>query len=450
MRKLFVAFILLFAIAMFVRLTVKWSEQRSWQKSLTELRDAGEPITFQEINARRPAPTNPAQTAAPVIARVAEAVYTFPGSIPKGVLGSREDSRIDFFAGIPGGAVQATRDYLAPRRIAMSDLDEIAGLEPGRYDISYDAPPMDPERPVLKTCAPILYLRRLVCIDMTLKLVDGDLEGAAATIPLQLQLLDPLAEEPTMVAHRIRARGLWKAVRTLEDVLRVGTLDEETLGEIGAQYVRFANSFTFKWALWGNRVSFIGTFNLFTQANADRMGPLGSFIASWNGERGCELLARVMDAGDDAAKLLSAQGQLKSVPSTLFNLRHTATLVLLVHLRDTITTHVQSLADTRIALIALAAERHRLGTGHLPTSLDDLAPEFLSAIPIDPFDGNEMKFTVRDEGIVIYSSGEDGIDNGGSVERGHGKNRRRDRGFRLFKILERGLVLLDDSTVDDG
>jgi hypothetical protein len=41
----------------------------------------------------------------------------------------------------------------------------------------------------------------------------------------------------------------------------------------------------------------------------------------------------------------------------------------------------------------------------------------MSAIPFDPFTGKELRLGKFDQGIVIYSVGPDGIDNGGKIER---------------------------------
>src|SRR5262249_43220542 len=72
-------------------------------------------------------------------------------------------------------------------------------------------------------------------------------------------------------------------------------------------------------------------------------------------------------------------------------------------------------AEFRCAVVAMAVERYRLAHGHWPESLSELLPEYLRSIPKDPFDGAELRYLDFDEGVVIYSVGPDGVDNGGNI-----------------------------------
>jgi hypothetical protein len=80
-------------------------------------------------------------------------------------------------------------------------------------------------------------------------------------------------------------------------------------------------------------------------------------------------------------------------------------------------------ARMRAAQVALAVERYRLKhTNTLPGTLTDLVPEFIAAIPADPFDGQPLRFRpLPDKGYVIYSVGEDRKDDSGSEKASDGK-----------------------------
>jgi hypothetical protein len=62
---------------------------------------------------------------------------------------------------------------------------------------------------------------------------------------------------------------------------------------------------------------------------------------------------------------------------------------------------------------AAAAERHRLRHGTWPDSLAALVPEFLPAVPADPFDGRPRRYRRLADGVVIYAVGPGGADDGG-------------------------------------
>lgn len=72
-------------------------------------------------------------------------------------------------------------------------------------------------------------------------------------------------------------------------------------------------------------------------------------------------------------------------------------------------------ARCRAAITVLAIERYRLRSGgSLPLRLEELVPEFLETIPIDPFDGSPIRFKRIEHGYCVYSVGSDGVDNGGA------------------------------------
>ncbi|MEO0795672.1 MAG: hypothetical protein AAFX93_10935 [Verrucomicrobiota bacterium] len=61
-------------------------------------------------------------------------------------------------------------------------------------------------------------------------------------------------------------------------------------------------------------------------------------------------------------------------------------------------------------ILALAA--YHQDHSELPETLDALVPDYIPTVPLDPFDGEPMRYD-RDKRI-IYSVGEDFVDNGGS------------------------------------
>jgi hypothetical protein len=55
--------------------------------------------------------------------------------------------------------------------------------------------------------------------------------------------------------------------------------------------------------------------------------------------------------------------------------------------------------------IALAATAYKADKGEFPTSLEVLVPDYIEALPNDPFDEKPMKFNAIDGGLDIYSIG---------------------------------------------
>ena len=79
------------------------------------------------------------------------------------------------------------------------------------------------------------------------------------------------------------------------------------------------------------------------------------------------------------------------------------------------------LAHLRVTQTGLAIERYRLAEGRLPGSLEDLVPAYMQVVPIDPYDGRNLKYRKFKTGYVVYSIGYDMTDEGGA-ERGRGRD----------------------------
>ncbi len=76
-------------------------------------------------------------------------------------------------------------------------------------------------------------------------------------------------------------------------------------------------------------------------------------------------------------------------------------------------------AQARLVALAQAMWRYRLDSGTFPEALEALVPAYLPAVPIDPFSGEPLRLTHRGPGQpVIYSIGQDLVDDGGTYEPG--------------------------------
>jgi hypothetical protein len=76
------------------------------------------------------------------------------------------------------------------------------------------------------------------------------------------------------------------------------------------------------------------------------------------------------------------------------------------------------LANLRLALTAVALEQFRAAHDQYPASLSDLTPNYLNAIPTDPFDGQPLRYRQQGKGYVLYSIGPDLKDDGGTQMHG--------------------------------
>ena len=70
-------------------------------------------------------------------------------------------------------------------------------------------------------------------------------------------------------------------------------------------------------------------------------------------------------------------------------------------------------AHLRLLTTELALRCYRIEHGHVPTTLSQLVPKNLRLVPIDPFSEKPMIYRPLGTNWVLYSIGEDGLDNGG-------------------------------------
>ena len=90
-----------------------------------------------------------------------------------------------------------------------------------------------------------------------------------------------------------------------------------------------------------------------------------------------------------------------------------------------------------ISAVALAAESYRsTHGGRWPEKLADVAPKFLTVLPLDPYDAQPLRYRIHDDSIVIYSIGPDLVDDDGRID--HPDPRLcTDIGIRLWNVSKR-------------
>ena len=76
------------------------------------------------------------------------------------------------------------------------------------------------------------------------------------------------------------------------------------------------------------------------------------------------------------------------------------------------------------ALAEIALELYRREFGDYPATLGQLTPRYMPAVPIDRFDGKQLKYKLETGRPLVYSTGNDRADNGGVLGVGQNANRR--------------------------
>jgi hypothetical protein len=88
------------------------------------------------------------------------------------------------------------------------------------------------------------------------------------------------------------------------------------------------------------------------------------------------------------------------------------TLLLVPDLEATLTVNASGTACRDLSLVAIAVERYRRNQGRLPEDLRRLVPDYLRAVPIDPFDGQSLRYIPGSDRYTLYSIGRNRRDDG--------------------------------------
>jgi hypothetical protein len=84
-------------------------------------------------------------------------------------------------------------------------------------------------------------------------------------------------------------------------------------------------------------------------------------------------------------------------------------------------TALRAETERQMTVIAIALRRYQLAHTRAASSLDSLVPEFLKTVPIDHMSGSAFHYkAAAGNDFLLYSVGEDGIDNGGDATPGKG------------------------------
>ena len=74
-----------------------------------------------------------------------------------------------------------------------------------------------------------------------------------------------------------------------------------------------------------------------------------------------------------------------------------------------------TLTETRVCITVLALERYLQVNGQPPSSLDALAPQFLSEVPKDPYTGTPLRYVFTRTEYKVYGAGSNRRDDGGDI-----------------------------------
>jgi hypothetical protein len=287
---------------------------------------------------------------------------------------------------------------------------------------------------------------------------EGDDAGAVRACRATLNLGRSLGDEPFLVTQLVRARYAREAIRGAERVLAQGEVSDADLAALQHDLATEAEYDGWRPGVRGERTMLFG----FTEAvrtgaikpsGLRRMDPNGAPRPTTRVGRAREWLEDRfgIDVRPAQAWLLRHYTRLIETARLPWPERRAALAALapdpagvpelarlvLLNEAQTAKSFQTAQARGRSAVAAVASERCRLRHGDWPKSLTDLVPELLPAVPLDPFNGQPLRYRRLADGVAIYSVGADGTDDGGHLNDAADAPPGTDIGFRLWDVPHR-------------
>jgi hypothetical protein len=337
---------------------------------------------------------------------------------------------------------------------ALTAARKLANLPQGRYTVSWS---LDPSSTILP-CQQARDVANLLELDAFFRAQNKDPEGALESIRCLLNDARSVGDEPSAISQLVRMACEGVTITSLERILAQGQVSAHRLAGFQDSLQNEMSEPLLLYALRGERAQHhrmmeaIKTGQLkmssITASLSSRPPPAG--LKGWWEDVSAEMAYREMHAPwlrtftevVDVAKLPAESQRLKLEP-LLASIDKDSRLPLLA--RATVMTTTGRIPDRfwrqqahlRCAVVAVAAERYRLAHNRWPESLEQLVPEFLHEVPLDPYDAKPLRYRRIQEGVVIYSIGPDERDDGGKLDRQNPTAAGTDLGFQLWDVNRR-------------
>jgi len=263
------------------------------------------------------------------------------------------------------------------------------------------------------------------------------------------QLVHLHGEDPTLVNQMIRAAVSGLALAGTWEALQAPGWREEELAAMQSDWERIDLFRNLELGLLGERLFSENIFEQISQMTSRAqvqyfnkyVGPTGNqgFRYYWevlvvtplwrmNREEDELLCLRVCQNSLDAVRALrrgtnwsrakrdldlSHASVVKALGGPMGRIRYSVSGILIPNLTRAAQTVTRHETLRRMAVTAIALQRYRLRTQTFPATLEALVPDLVSSIPIDPMSGKPLCYRTKQDGYLLYSVGEDGVDDGG-------------------------------------
>jgi hypothetical protein len=431
----------------------RFADQQVLQDTIADL-DARNPRwRLEDLEADRPVVPDE-ENSAPLIRAAAARIRPFDSPTPT--------EWMEMWNMHPGPATALTDeqarfviDLIESVESAIAPTLRIERFPRGRHPIAYSADAINAVLPHTSDVATIQsrVLRPL----LLLHLHEGDGEAAVRDCICTLNFARSMDDEPHSFSQIFRNSITQRAVEGMQRLLGQMTLSDADLARLQAKLVDEVARDGWPTYLRGDRAAAHRVMLALGRGDvkvsslrhrsviARQQQTLVEDAAEWLDDRypprlseaHAWLLAERTQLLDDTAPLLWHE-RTAGVVAVYANQAQAPELARLwTDARTALSSYQYHQAVIRCTLVGVAIERYRLRHGDWPATTAELVPAFLPALPLDPFDGEPLRYKRLPDGIVVYSVGVDCKDDGGQLRYQPGQQFPSDVGVRLWDVAHR-------------
>ncbi len=392
---------------------------RTVAREVALIRQDGEPAEWSEILAAQPKIRD---NAAPIYQ---QAFVLLNDGTPE-----EKDAFSRFISVNPQSVQEANRD--AVRRVMAKNqralaLARQAATKPAlQFDVDWS----DPYNAVFSSYAKLRQCVRLLEAQGRLQKEAGDVEGGIATVRVALRMAKQMESEyPTMLIGMLVRCALYAiALQGFQEILGDAEVSPQTyralLKDLNGHDVkpaltrafiaeRCAARFAFQKMKSGQPVQFFGGSSNPPQRRV--FNPAAAWWLAYDEAFFLRLMRRMIQISKQPGYDWGAMGFVQieaSNPSPFYVLSRQLMPVFASAYKKP--AGVQARVD--LLRLAVALRLYRREHGSYPADLNALQPQYLPAVPLDPFMNQPFIYRREDKGFLLYSFGENRLDDGGAVD----------------------------------
>ncbi len=339
---------------------------------------------------------------------------------------------------LSGQIVNAVSDYINDNQLSLELLHKAALLQYSRYPASAGQAPK---------VTGIIAMVKLLNLEALVYAENSDAQAAVESIISSLNVADTVKKTPYIVCQLVNIVCQDITISTLERIVNRVDFNEEQLENIFKEITEKQNlsglSYGFMGEFCNSIIAYENTNNQQKNNTSVNQYPrlinllyeaLG--VTRRNAVFYFDLMKKYIEAGKlpldermQAVKEIGNEVQSISKKRLLFKMAYP-------NYSGIFSKEINNIAKLRASQIALAIESFRLKNKKLPDSLEELIGDYFEEVPLDPFDSKQMRYKQLERGFVVYSIGEDLIDDGGKEllnNSSQSKNSNRDITFIVEK-----------------